>query len=50
MWVYPGRDGWRMFKGGTESTLAMPCCGDDDDDDSEDWFIFLILHHSPLFF
>ena len=33
MWVDPGRYGWRIFEGGTGSTLPMPCCEDDDDDD-----------------
>ena len=26
----PGRDGRRIFEGGTGSTLPMPCCEDDD--------------------
>ena len=34
VWVDPGRDGWRVFEGGTASTLSVPSCGDDDDGDS----------------
>ena len=30
VWVDPGRDGWRIFEGGTGSTLPMPCCENDD--------------------
>ena len=29
------RDGWRIFEGGTGSTLPMACCEDDDDDDDD---------------
>ena len=36
MWVDPRRDDWRIFEGGTGSTLPMPCCEDDDDDNDDD--------------
>ena len=28
----PGKDGWRVFEGGTGTTLPMPSSQDDDDD------------------
>ena len=31
VWVNPGRDGWRIFEGGTGSTLPMPCCKGNDE-------------------
>ena len=31
MWVHKGKDIWRIFEGGTCSTLAMPYCEDDDE-------------------
>ena len=33
MRVDPERDGWRLFEGGTGSTLSLPCCEDNDGDD-----------------
>ena len=33
MWLGRGRDGWRIFEGGTGRTLPVSCCEEDDDDD-----------------
>ena len=33
VWEDPGRDGWKIFEGGTAGTLPMLCCEDDNDDD-----------------
>ena len=43
IWVDPGRDGWRIFEGGTGSTLPTSCREDDDEDDIESWWFFNFL-------
>ena len=44
-WIDPGRDDWRIFEGGTGSTLPMPCCEDDDDDEVR--FCSAIIRYDP---
>ena len=34
VWADPGRHGWRVFEGGTSSTLRTQYCEDDSDDDN----------------
>ena len=51
MWVDPGRDGWRIFEGGTGSAFPKPLCEDNDDDAElcvQLWEV--VVEHFSVFF